>query len=178
MGPSGTQAGTHPSIGPLALDGLSVPQIREAISNALLPHTAKGGVDLPIVVFRDFAGLSVCQSLSYVCSKLSKDVAHAAHVGWIQNTLADPIEVWDRIDKSTDTYPKRHYFSAYRSPGKTLLLHYVTVAAVRDGTFITAFQKDSGAGSIASERVISSTVVTELLRAGNSENKKRRFRRF
>lgn len=96
-------------------------------------------------MFQDFAGRAIDQRLGYFCTKLSADIQHAAHAGWISSTLADPIEVWDRIDRPEELLPKRHYFSAYSNPAGTVL-YYVAVAVAANGTFLTAFQKDSSAG--------------------------------
>lgn len=130
---------------PTDLTGCSTAQVRQAIAQALAGYTLSDKTGSKLLCFQDFGGQEVSHRLGYFCSKLSTDIGHAAHAAWIPTTLADPIEVWDRIDKPGDPAPKRHYFSAYHNPAGTIF-YYVAVAVAADGTFITAFQKDSGNG--------------------------------
>jgi|GEM_PF-6393748 len=95
-----------------------------------------------IVTMTDFAGAAITQSVDFMVSKLLKDVDHAAFAGWLAVTLANPIEVWDRIDNGS---VKRHYFSAYGfRQGK--VVYHVAAVATPSGVWITSFHKWSAAG--------------------------------
>ncbi len=133
---------------PLNLHGrLNRHIVKAAIQEAL------GGISgsTPIS-FVDYSGMVVSQTADYFGNKLlglrrrgneqRVDVGHAVYVGWIAETLLNPIEVWDRRDKPTDPELKRHYYSAY-TDATGAILSYMAIAVAANGTFITAFQKAS-----------------------------------
>ncbi len=88
----------------------------------------------------DYAGRIISRHAAWLCSKLAKDEGHTAYVGWIAETLLNPIEVWERVDNGIE---KRHYYSAYSASGISGVVYYLAVAATLDGSLVTAFQKDS-----------------------------------
>jgi Barnase-EndoU-ColicinE5/D-RelE like nuclease len=90
------------------------------------------------VAFTDYAGRTITQNAEWICNKMSKDKSHTAYVGWIAETLRNPIEVWDRVDNGV---AKLHYFSAYTSGSG--VVSYMAVAVTAKGILVTAFQKDS-----------------------------------
>jgi hypothetical protein len=101
------------------------------------------------VVFRDHDGETITATAAMACAKLAVDVDHARFAGWVRATFLDPIEIWDRFDRPSDTVPKRHYFSAYRH-GASDVLSYMAVAVARDvRRFVTAYPK---AGSLDGRR--------------------------
>lgn len=101
------------------------------------------------VTFSDYAGYQITASARMLCGKLGVDIDHARFAGWVRATLLDPIEVWDRYDRSGDVAAKRHYFSAFHD-GSTDVISYMAVAvATEDHAFVTAFPK---AGSLDGRR--------------------------
>jgi phage-Barnase-EndoU-ColicinE5/D-RelE like nuclease2 len=92
-----------------------------------------------MIAFNDYAGRTISQDAARLCSKMAKDEGHTAYVGWIAETLRNPIEVWDRIDNGV---AKLHYYSAYRAPG-TGVVSYMAVATTASGVLVTAFHKNS-----------------------------------
>jgi hypothetical protein len=93
------------------------------------------------VAFTDYAGRTITKNPNELCAKLSADEGHAGYVGWIAETFRNPIEVWNRLDNGT---MKLHYYSAYADP-TGYVLSYMAVSVTADGTFVTAFQKNSAA---------------------------------
>lgn len=141
-------AGSHARVRPcppLDTHGLSAPQIRARIADALRHYEITRPNGTKRVQLVDVTGRIIHAPLGYLGLHLSKDADHWTFAAWTPMTIETPIEVWDREEPGKGI--RRYYLSAYQSGSANGRphIHCVSIGA-KNGAFVTSFRKPGSAG--------------------------------